>query len=121
MAKPRDPVDLSIRLKRGAKSLLGPGKLALLTAIDETGSISGAGRKLGMSYRRAWLLVESMNETFALPLIAASHGGSHGGGASLTATGRTVLDRFRAVERKARAATRAELRAIAELMRPGDD
>jgi molybdate transport system regulatory protein len=120
MTRPRDALDLSIRLRRGARNVLGPGKLALLAAIDETGSISAAGRKLGMSYRRAWLLVEAMNESFAQPLVAASHGGAHGGGAALTGQGRAVLEGFRAIERKARAATRAEQRAIERLMRRGE-
>ncbi len=120
MTKAGDGLDLSIRLRQGARNVLGPGKLALLAAIAETGSISGAGRTLGMSYRRAWLLVEAMNQSFTVPLVAASHGGAHGGGAALTEEGRTVLERFRAIERKARAATRAEQRAIAKLMRPRD-
>lgn len=76
---------------------LGPGKAELLGAVRETGSISAAGRKLGMSYRRAWLLIDTMNRCFAKPLVAAATGGTHGGGARLTSTGEDVLRRYRAM------------------------
>ncbi len=70
---------------------LGPGKIELLAAIGETGSISAAGRALGMSYRRAWLLIDEANRMFTAPLVLASAGGSHGGGAQLTDLGRSVI------------------------------
>ena len=80
---------------------LGPGKINLLEAIDAEGSISAAGRCLGMSYRRAWLLVDEMNKMFGAPLADAKHGGSRGGGAQLTARGREVVAHYRAIEAKA--------------------
>jgi molybdate transport system regulatory protein len=75
---------------------LGPGKADLLEAIDANGSISAAGRALGLSYRRAWLMVDSMNRLFAEPLVQTSRGGP--GGAALTAEGRAVLAVFRELE-----------------------
>ena len=86
-----------IRIRVLADSVVarGPGKADLLDAIDEIGSISGAARRMKMSYRRAWLLVDTMNACFKQPLVATAKGGTEGGGASLTATGRRVLSRYR--------------------------
>lgn len=80
---------------------LGPGKVSLLEAIDSEGSISAAGRHLGMSYRRAWLLVDEMNKMFGTPLVEAKHGGSRGGGAQLSARGKEIVAHYRAIEAKA--------------------
>lgn len=74
---------------------LGPGKADLLEGIAETGSISAAGRRLNMSYKRAWMLVETLNGYFAKPLVTAATGGKAGGGAQLTALGEEVLARYR--------------------------
>lgn len=98
---------LRLQLKHGVA--IGPGKATLLEKLRDTGSISAAGRALGMSYRRAWLLVESMNESFAGPLVESRSGGAGGGGARLTALGEEVLARYRAMEVKARAAIDSEL------------
>jgi molybdate transport system regulatory protein len=70
---------------------MGPGKADLLHAIEKTGSISAAARLMGMSYRRAWLLVHTMNECFRMPLVEADKGGMNGGGARLTPMGHRVL------------------------------
>lgn len=82
---------------------MGPGKADLLDAIAETGSISAAARRMRMSYRRAWILVDTMNSSFRSPLVVTSKGGAEGGGARLSPTGRKVLLRYRklasAVER----------------------
>lgn len=96
---------------------LGPGKVALLEAIQETGSISGAGRKLGMSYRRAWLLVDAMNRAFSTPVIETSTGGREGGGTALTRTGQEIVRRYRKIEALAFAAADKEIKAISRLMR----
>lgn len=77
---------------------IGPGKADLLQGIKETGSISAAGRRIGMSYKRAWYLVEAMNGHFDRPLVAASKGGRSGGGARLTRLGEDVLSAFRDME-----------------------
>ncbi len=73
---------------------MGPGKADLLAAIEETGSISAAARRMRMSYRRAWLLVHTMNECFASPLVEAEKGGASRGGARLTAAGREILSLY---------------------------
>jgi len=88
-----------VRILAGSAIAIGPGKADLLDAIDATGSISAAARRLRMSYRRAWLLVRTMNECFASPLVEAEKGGSSGGGARLTKTGREVLTRYREIVR----------------------
>ena len=92
--------------------VLGPGKVDLLEAIGRTGSISAAGRELGMSYRRAWLLVDALNHMFPSVLVAASPGGARGGGAKLTDYGRGVAAAYRRVEMRARAAMREEMAAF---------
>jgi molybdate transport system regulatory protein len=71
--------------------MLGPGKMELLQRIGETGSISAAGKSMGMSYKRAWMLVETMNAAFRAPLVESTRGGAHGGGAVLTEEGRAVI------------------------------
>jgi molybdate transport system regulatory protein len=84
-----------VRILAGSAIAIGPGKADLLQSIDETGSISGAARRMRMSYRRAWLLVRTMNDCFEPPLVEAVKGGTAGGGARLTTTGREVLRRYR--------------------------
>jgi molybdate transport system regulatory protein len=93
---------VTLRLDFDAGRRLGPGKIALLEAIRDTGSISAAGRAHQMSYRRAWLLVEDMNRMFAEPLVSARPGGAKGGGASLTQAGDAVVALYREAERKTR-------------------
>lgn len=106
-------------LREGAA--LGPGKVDLLEAIAETGSIRAAGNRFRMSYRRAWELVSELNGMFASPLVVAEAGGRGGGGATLTPLGREVVERYRAMERKALAATRPEFgRLLAQLKAPDD-
>jgi molybdate transport system regulatory protein len=83
-----------LRFKLGSVILLGPGKADLLQAIDRAGSISGAARSMKMSYKRAWQLVDEMNRHLTEPVVATSFGGSHGGGAHLTAFGQEVLTRY---------------------------
>ena len=107
---------LRLRLVFGARGMIGPGKADLLELIAETGSISAAGRRMGMSYKRAWTLVETMNALFADPLVERSRGGPAGGGARLTDTGRTVLARYRALETRAREAGAAEIRALEAML-----
>lgn len=100
---------------------LGPGKADMLEQIRETGSISAAGRLMGMSYKRAWLMVESMNRCFRRPLVEAAKGGARGGGAQLTPAGEEVLARYRNMEAKAAKAIEAELRALQRLVAPPQD
>ena len=91
------PLNLKARLICGTEFAIGPGKADLLEAIAATGSISAAGRHLGYSYRRTWLLVDSMNRCWREPLVVTAHGGKRGGGASLTPFGVSVLTRYRAL------------------------
>jgi molybdate transport system regulatory protein len=81
------------------------------------GSIAAAGREMGMSYQRAWSLVDELNQTFREPLVMRSRGGASRGGATLTAMGRDVVARYRAIEQAASASCQDELRRIEELER----
>lgn len=90
-----------IRVLFSELTALGPGRAELMERIARTGSISAAAREMGMSYRRAWLLVEATNKAFVEPLVGTSTGGSGGGGAKLTDFGMTVLAKYRAMELKA--------------------
>lgn len=89
---------IRLRLMQGQDIALGPGKADLLDGIAATGSISAAARRMGMSYRRAWLLVDTMNRCFKQVLVEASTGGAHGGGAHLTDLGSEVLSHYRKME-----------------------
>jgi molybdate transport system regulatory protein len=100
---------LTLRVDFGSGRALGPGKVRLLEAIDKTGSISQAGKALGMSYRRAWLLVDDMNSCFRDAVISAQPGGAHGGGATLTPFGQHLVERYRAIETDATDAARKHL------------
>ena len=100
---------LTIRLDFELGRRLGAGKVALLEAIEATGSISAAGRAHKMSYRRAWLLVDELNKLFAEPVVAAHHGGMKGGGAALTGSGRRIVALYREAEAKMRSAAEAEI------------
>ena len=100
---------LTLRVDFGKDRAIGPGKIRLLEAIRDTGSITQAGIALGMSYRRAWLLVDDMNNCFREPVVAAQKGGSHGGGAALTPFGTRLIDQYRAIEAEAHSATAARL------------
>jgi molybdate transport system regulatory protein len=101
----------------GAEIAIGPGKAELLAAIAKTGSISASAKRLGMSYRRAWLLVDTMNRCFREPLVASATGGTGGGGAQVTDFGRRVLARFRAMQARVDRALDPELTRFAELLK----
>jgi molybdate transport system regulatory protein len=96
---------------------MGPGKADLLEAIAESGSISAAARKLAMSYRRAWLLVDTMNTCFKSPLVETLTGGAQGGGAQVTELGHDVVKRYRAMEKKAGESVSREMAEFSDLMR----
>ena len=95
---------------------IGPCKADLLQGIQETGSIAAAGRSMGMSYKRAWYLVETMNGHFAGPLVAASKGGAKGGGAALTALGQEVLKSYRRMEQRTHRAVEGEIERLRALL-----
>ncbi len=106
---------LSIRIDLATGGRIGPGKVALLEAIGETGSISAAGRAMKMSYRRAWQLVEDLNRTLG-PVVATAAGGAGGGGAQLTDTGKTLVEQYRAVEKAALSTARPHLAILDKLV-----
>ncbi len=106
-----------LRVLLGASIAIGPGKADLLEAIAELGSISAAARRMGMSYRRAWLLVETMNTCFRQPLVEARRGGRAGGGARLSALGREALSRYRAMESKAQVTLTHDMAAFRKLLK----
>jgi molybdate transport system regulatory protein len=108
---------LTLRVDFGANRALGPGKVRLLEAIRDTGSISQGGRALGMSYRRAWLLVDDLNRCFRKPVIDTQPGGHHGGGATLTAFGRELIGDYRAIEAAAAAAAQQRLNKLERRLR----
>jgi len=110
-------VRFRLRITRGGDIAVGPGKVDLLEAIAATGSITAAAKQLGMSYRRAWLLVDTMNRCFKRPVVDAEAGGQRGGGTALTPLGAQVVLRYRNSEALAAKAAAAEIAALARLMR----
>lgn len=111
-----------MRVYFGPKVWMGPGKADLLELIRETGSISEAGRRMGMSYKRAWTLVETLNAMFREPLVHSERGGAGGGGASLTGMGEAILALYRGFEADARKAGKGGLDALQALASvPADD
>jgi molybdate transport system regulatory protein len=117
MGGPAASIRFRIRVCKGDDIALGPGKVDLLEAIGATGSITAAAKTLGMSYRRAWLLVDTMNRCFESPVVEAEAGGRRGGGTRLTPLGHELVRRYRSLEAKARKATAADLAALAKLLR----
>ena len=116
---PPDPVKVQFRVRilKGADIAVGPGKIDLLEAIDATGSITAAAKALGMSYRRAWLLVDTMNRCFASSVVVAETGGSRGGGTRVTPLGAEVLRRYRRIEAGAAKAAASDVAALERLLR----
>jgi molybdate transport system regulatory protein len=111
-------VGVRLRVVLERNIAIGPGKADLLEAIGATGSISAAARGMGMSYKRAWLLVDTMNRCFRVPLVESAKGGSRGGGAHLTQLGTEVLRRFRSMEKRAMRGTATDLAALKRALRP---
>lgn len=106
---------VSFRIETGPGRRIGPGKVKLLELIHERGSISAAARDMGMSYRRAWLLVEESNQLFATPLVESAAGGAGGGGAKLTELGRAVIVAYHGIETDIAALLTKRLSAIPNL------
>lgn len=106
-----------IRVLHGAEFAIGPGKADLLEAVGATGSISSAARQLRMSYRRAWLLIDTMNQCFRKPVVDTATGGKGGGGAQITEFGRDVVRRYRDMETRAARAISAPMGAFRRLLK----
>lgn len=109
MADPAHDGQMRLRILLGDLIAFGPGKADLLEAIQASGSISAAGRALGMGYRRAWALVDTMNQCFRSPLVEAAPGGARGGGARVTPFGLEVLAVYRRLVVNAESAAAQDL------------
>ena len=108
---------VQLRLLVGDEIAFGPGKADLLQAIQDAGSIAAAGRQLGMSYRRAWLLVDTMNRCFSEPLVASAVGGQGGGGAHLSELGQMVLMHYRAMQIDVEAVAAAHVKQMQKYLK----
>lgn len=106
-------VSIRFRVDLGKAASVGPGKIALLEAIARTGSLSQAGRDLKMSYRRSWLLLDSLNKSFRRPVAVLSKGGRGGGGATLTPFGKRLVAAYRGLESSVLERARAAFVSIA--------
>ena len=115
VAKRHPGISLRVVLRKGIA--FGPGKAELLEHIRDSGSIAAAGRRMRMSYTRAWGLVEAMNRDFAAPLVHSAKGGAKRGGAVLTALGEEVLRRYRRIQARSARAVAADLRALRRNLR----
>jgi molybdate transport system regulatory protein len=117
-ARRREPVArFRLRVTAGDTIAVGPGKIDLLEAIAETQSITAAAKSLGMSYRRAWILVDQLNATLRQPAVASAQGGEHGGGSQLTAVGEALVERYRRIEARAAESCADDLRALLKLVK----
>jgi molybdate transport system regulatory protein len=109
-------VQFRLRIRNGDDIAVGPGKIALLEAVANTGSITAAAKLLGMSYRRAWLLVDTMNRCFKSRVVETEVGGNRGGGTRLTALGAEVVRSYRRIEARAAKAGASEIAALTRLL-----
>lgn len=109
---PRPEVRFRLRITCGDQVAVGPGKIALLEAIERTGSITAAAKSLDMSYRRAWMLIDQLNRSLRSPAVGTATGGSRGGGSTLTDEGRRVVALYRRIERTAERCAGDDLDAL---------
>lgn len=109
-------VKLRMRVVAGEIKAIGPGKIELLEAIEASKSIAAAAKSLGMSYRRAWLLVDELNRALNAPAVSTATGGVHGGGTELTETGRMVVALYRRIEQRALKACKADIDKLLALV-----
>jgi len=116
-AKARPEVRFRMRIRHGESVALGPGKVDLLEAVREYGSISAAARSLDMSYRRAWLLIDELNRSLKSPATHSEQGGQSGGGCTLTPVGETIIRLYREVEEEARRGCSKQIGALLKLIR----
>jgi molybdate transport system regulatory protein len=111
-------LDVRLRIDFGPASSIGPGKIALLEHIDRVGSLSQAARELGLSYRRAWLLLDDLNHSFTEPVAKSSVGGVGGGGVQLTQFAQRLITLYREVERATLEATRVRFTELLKEVEP---
>lgn len=105
---------ISLRINLGNEGRIGPGKVELLEHIAAHGSISEGARRMGMSYKQAWMLIDDLNRLFGKPVVTAKKGGQRGGGSALTPVGLAIVARFRAIERAAEDAAAPHIAALGE-------
>ncbi len=115
MSKPR--LKMHLRILSDEQIAFGPGKAELLEAIQRTGSISQAAKSMDMSYRRAWQLVDTMNQCFQSHLVETQTGGTHGGGAIVTELGQVILKKFRGMEQQAIQSVATEFEDITKYLK----
>ena len=108
---------LLLRILSEKNPAMGPGKARLVALIADTGSISAAARRMGMSYRRAWQLVEALNKSFTEPVVVTATGGKRGGGTVVTPFGKRLVAAYHGMEKKASAAIAADLEEYATYLR----
>ena len=116
-SKTRPEVRFRMRIRKGDTVALGPGKVELLEAVREHGSISAAARSLDMSYRRAWLLIDELNQSLKSPATVSEQGGQSGGGCVLTPVGENIVRLYREVEAQAAAACAKQIDELIRLIR----
>jgi len=114
-------IKIHLRLLHDDDIALGPGKADLLEAIAREGSLSAAAKALNISYRRVWSMVESMNNGFRTPLVSTAHGGTKGGGATVTELGQTVLAQYRSLQSDVQALALSHFTRLEPLMKPPED
>lgn len=105
-----------MRITAGDAIAVGPGKIALLEAIADTGSITAAAKSLDMSYRRAWLLLDELNRSLRLPAVDSAKGGQHGGGSALTDVGRQLIALYRRIEANAALACAKDIQQLMRML-----
>jgi len=115
--RPAPVARFRLRLTSGGAIAVGPGKIDLLEAIAETQSITAAAKSIGMSYRRAWALVDQINASLKQPAVASAKGGEHGGGSRLTAVGQALVARYRRIEARADEACADDIAALLRLVK----
>jgi molybdate transport system regulatory protein len=114
---PQPEVRFRLRIRQADLIAIGPGKIALLEAIHEHGSISAAARSLGMSYRRAWLLVDELNRSLDAPATHSGPGGVSGGSSELTPVGLQLISLYRGIEARAEEACAEQIAALVKLVK----
>ena len=113
---PQPAARFRLRIHAGERIAIGPGKVALLEAIRDHGSLTAAAKALDMSYRRAWVLVDELNRSLRRPAVHTATGGRHGGGSALTPVGEEIVERYRRIELTAEQACAADIDALGALL-----
>jgi molybdate transport system regulatory protein len=114
-------VRFRLRITAGDTVAIGPGKIQLLEAIQETGSLTAAAKHIDMSYRRAWILINELNSALKAPAVESAKGGEHGGGSVLTSVGQRLVTQYRSIEDAAASSCKAQIRALTSLLAPSGD